>query len=332
MIGSSRFRRSSAALAALLVTGATSMSCNLIGRSCNGTNCGDTYAVTFDRYFSGSGLFDGGAVDGGPPAGAIRIDFADQRSQDLVTFETCWLTAGSDQQLACSSSDGSLYLANGSGLFLPHLSGTLVVTMSKDGNQLSSGTPSSSVRTYTCGCGDATAKMTTYQVSLPPPDPRDAGIDGEVDAGTTDGACAADACDDGLTIVLDGVPVRDTTYTIAIDDNSSQHVPALSCTFTSPSAGNETLACSGNVSHAEPTPRTIRMPSSITNLGIRIRRDHTRHRSATVLPAGVHDLRVVSNRDGHRRAAVTLRARPDPGVVEHLVRPPEHQRDLGADR
>ena len=158
MIGMSRFDRDAVApvaLAALLVTVSASVaSCEQLG-TCNAPNCGSVSSVVFEGSYSpGRGVFDGPTADGGVPADAIEIDIAMERNQTFDTPWRCWLTRAAMRQVVCEQGS-ELYVIDGS-LQVANMAGTLRVTMSENGNQLSQETLSPTTTTFTCGCGDIT--------------------------------------------------------------------------------------------------------------------------------------------------------------------------------
>jgi hypothetical protein len=157
------------ALAALLVTVSASVaSCELLGKQCNAPNCGSVSSVVFEGSYSpGRGVFDGPTADGGVPADAIEIDIAMERNQTFDAPGRCWLTRAAMRQVVCEQGS-ELYVIDGS-LQVANMAGTLRVTMSENGNQLSQETLSPTTTTFTCGCGDITSTIRTFHIQLPPP-------------------------------------------------------------------------------------------------------------------------------------------------------------------
>jgi hypothetical protein len=173
MIGLSRFRRNRAVRGALpalvLVVSASLASCNIIGTSCNGTNCGDLLTISFDGdVTSVGGWYDGGIADGGAPADAIEIDIEAKENQTFVALATCWFTTGARRQVICDDGQGMLYAVKSltySGFDIQ----LLRVTMSMNGTQLSQQTITPSYATQPCACGADTNHVGTATIPLPSP-------------------------------------------------------------------------------------------------------------------------------------------------------------------
>ena len=172
MIGLSCFRCNGAArgmLSALVVIASASVaSCNLIGPGCNGTSCDDGLNIYFDGadVISGRGLFDGGTVDGGAPAGALEIDIATQMNQTFVLLEKCWVI-GTEKQIVCDNDQGRPAYINGAIGFSGSDRRLLQVTFSMNGTQVSQQTVSPTYVMQTCACGAATSNIGTAHIQVP---------------------------------------------------------------------------------------------------------------------------------------------------------------------
>ena len=77
------------------------------------------------------------------------------------------MTRAAMRQVVCEQGS-ELYVIDGS-LQVANMAGTLRVTMSENGNQLSQETLSPTTTTFTCGCGDITSTIRTFHIQLPPP-------------------------------------------------------------------------------------------------------------------------------------------------------------------